>query len=439
MNRTVREWLVRELPEWVRDGLVPEAGAAELRRRYGLDDAHAPRNLAIVILAILGGVLIGLGTISLLAHNWADLPKAVRLALAFVPLLAAQGLALFVILKGREGAAWRESVGAGWMLATGGCIALVSQVYHIPGDAGAFMLTWMLLSLPIPYFLGAVLPAGGYLAGILTWAGYEQVNAGQAVSFWALAALLAPFVVRRVRAEPESPRTTLLLWIVGLVATAGAGVTLERVMPGLWIVVYTSLFALLVLAQGGEPMLQGFWRRPLASIGATGTVILGLMLSCEWPWDRVGFHHLRTGPEYVGWAAAFDYALAAALMLAAVAKWGVHLVRGGALPLAFGAAPVLAVLSFAAAGTVPAARGLTMLAWNIMTVVLGATLVARGLRERRLGVMNAGLLALSTLIVLRFFDEDFPFLVRGLVFIGLGVVLLVVNAVFARQMKGARP
>lgn len=437
MNRTVRGWLAQELPAWVREGLVPETGAAELRRRYGLDASHAPRNLAVVILAILGGLLVGLGTISLLAHNWADLPKAVRLTAAFVPLLAGQGLALFVILTGRESLAWREAVGVGWMLATGSCIALVSQVYHIPGDAGAFMLTWMLLSLPVPYFLGAVLPAAGYLAGLIAWAGYEQANSGQAVAFWALAALLAPFVVRRIRAAPESPRTLLLLWVAGLAAAAGVGLTLERVVPGLWIVVYASLFALLAIAQGGEPMLQGFWRRPFASIGATGAVILALILSCSWPWDEIGLHRLRSGPEYAGWAAGFDTAFTVALALAAIARWGLHLVRGGPLPIAFGFAPILAVLSFASAGAFPAARGITLVAWNVLAVVLGGTLVARGLRERRLGVMNAGLLALSALIAMRFFDEDFSFLARGLVFIGLGATLLVINAVFARRMKGA--
>jgi uncharacterized membrane protein len=437
MNRTVKEWLARELPAWAREGLVTDAGAAELRLRYGVEDAHAPRNLAVIILAILGGLLVGLGTISLLAHNWADLPKAVRLSAAFVPLFAGQGLVLFVILTGRESLAWREAVGVGWMLATGSCIALVSQVYHIPGDAGEFMLTWMLLSLPIPYFLGAVVPAAGCLAGLIAWAGYEQAHAGQAIAFWVWAALLGPFVVRRVRAAPESARTALLLWAVGLAATAGVGLTIERVLPGLWIVLYASLFALLVLAQGGEPVLRGFWKRPLASIGATGTVILALMLSCDWPWDAIGLHHRRFGPEYPGWAAAFDAAFAAALALAAIARWGLRLVRGGALPIAFGFAPILAILSYASAGTFPAARGITLVAWNALVVLLGGSLVVRGLRERGPGMMNAGLLALSALIAMRFFDDDFSFLVRGLVFIGLGAALLVFNAVFARRTKGA--
>ena len=43
--------------------------------------------------------------------------------------------------------------------------------------------------------------------------------------------------------------------------------------------------------------LRGFWRRPLASIGATGAVILALMLSCDWPWDAIGLHRRRFGPD----------------------------------------------------------------------------------------------------------------------------------------------
>jgi len=436
MSRAAREWLARELPDWVRKGLVTPDAAAELGRRYDLVDAGRPRNVAVVVIAVFGSLLVGLGVILLLAHNWADLPRGMRLGIAFLPLLAAQGLAAFAVVTSRNGLAWREGVGTGWMLAVGACIALVAQVYHIPGDAGVFTLTWMLLSVPVVYLLRAVLPAAGVLAGLVFWAGHEQAFAGTAVGFWPLAALLAPFVRAQLRQEPASARTALLLWAVALAVLAALGITLERVTPGLWIVVYAGALALMSMAGEAMPFLSGFWRRPFASAGAVGTVILGLMLTFEWPWKEIGWHHLRRGGGHIAPAAVFDYAVAIALPLAAVARWGLSLVRRtGAVPLAFGASAVLATASFAVVGAAPGAEGIARIAYNVFVAALGGILAARGIRDRRLGEMNAGLLTIAVLVMLRFLDEDVSFVVRGLVFVGLGAALLTTNAVLARRLR----
>ena len=48
----------------------------------------------------------------------------------------------------------------------------------------------------------------------------------------------------------------------------------------------------------------------------------------------------------------------------------------------------------------------------------------------------ATLLTVAALIVARFFDSDLNFLLRGLIFIGLGVAFLVTNLVMLRR-KGA--
>ena len=56
-----------------------------------------------------------------------------------------------------------------------------------------------------------------------------------------------------------------------------------------------------------------------------------------------------------------------------------------------------------------------------------AAAVLAGLRAGRIGTTNAGMLLLAALIAARFVDADWSFLVRGLVFIGLGGVFLGLN------------
>jgi len=54
----------------------------------------------------------------------------------------------------------------------GAAIALVSQTYNISGDRADFILTWMLLIVPLVYLMAATIPAVIYVAGISTWSCY---------------------------------------------------------------------------------------------------------------------------------------------------------------------------------------------------------------------------------------------------------------------------
>ena len=61
--------------------------------------------------------------------------------------------------------------------------------------------------------------------------------------------------------------------------------------------------------------------------------------------------------------------------------------------------------------------------------------MASGIRTGKQGQMNFGLLAVTALIVARFFDSDLSFLLRGLVFIALGLAFLATN-IFMLRRKG---
>ena len=96
--------------------------------------------------------------------------------------------------------------------------------------------------------------------------------------------------------------------------------------------------------------------------------------------------------------------------------------------------PVLAVLGHALAQ-----NNLDVFAailFNVYVFAMSVGLIAGGVRGRRLGLVNAGMLLLSALILCRFFDADLSFVVRGVAFIALGTGFLVTNLVMLRR-KGA--
>ena len=45
---------------------------------------------------------------------------------------------------------------------------------------------------------------------------------------------------------------------------------------------------------------------------------------------------------------------------------------------------------------------------------------------------------LAILIIARFFDSDISFIIKGLVFIIVGIGFLVTNAILARRMRGVK-
>lgn len=437
MSNKNTEWLYGELPNLVAKGVVDAATADKIRGHYGETPPNRPGRMAILVFGILGAMLIGAGIILVLAHNWDALSRPVRAALSFLPLLLAQGLAFWVILRRGESLAWRESAASLVFLMIGASISLVAQTYNISGDLPQFILTWSLLGLPLLYSLNALTPAVFYLWGITAWACHVRSEDGFAAGYWPLLALLAPFAASLVRENRFQPRLTALLWTACVSVAIAAGVTTERVVPGAWVIVYSSLFALLFLC--GEfwfDAVEGFWTRPLRHFGAGGILVLSFLLTFEWPWHEIGWHYSRW--EQIAdnpWRAAPDAILGGIVPLLAIALLVTTWRRRQHLGLMLGIAPVLAVCGYGVAGITgtfaPAAA-----IFDIYLLVVGLWLLVTGIRIPLQGQMNVGLLVISALIVARFFDTDLDFLLRGLLFIALGVAFLVTNIVIIRR-KGA--
>jgi hypothetical protein len=79
-----------------------------------------------------------------------------------------------------------------------------------------------------------------------------------------------------------------------------------------------------------------------------------------------------------------------------------------------------------------------MLAFNTYGVGLGLLVCRDGLQRGRVGTMNFGLLLISAVLVARFFDVDWSFVVRGVAFVILGLTFLGVNLrLLAGRKEGA--
>jgi len=435
MRKSHIRWLYSQLDDWVTKGVLSEDGVARLRDKYGPADKMSGRSVALTICSILGGILIGGGVLLVLGHNWSGLSRPIRTVLSLAPMVVGQAGLLWCRMSGRTSVAWREGVTAYLALTVGAAIALVGQTYHLPGDMAAFLLTWALLVLPLVYLVEASLPALFYMALILGWAGHVQSHAGHVLLFWPLAGLVGPHIWLVGKKAPYSNRSSALGWVACIALSIGAGISLEKSVPGLWVIIYASLFACMYLvgsywSRHGESA----WQRPWQGFGAVGIACLTMILTFEDVWRDVGWNYYHYGARYHRAAEWVDYVLALGLPCIATILLVMVVRRKQICRILYALLPILAVAGFCVCSVFDE-EWPAMLAFNAYALVLGIGTIVMGIRESRVGPVNGGMLILATVIVLRFFDGDLGFLARGIVFIALGVGFLVTNLVLAKRWK----
>ena len=159
--------ILKELPGLVDAQVITEETAKRIKVYYD-NQPNQSSNRLFIVFGILGSLLIGMGIVLIVAHNWDSLPKAAKLTIGFIPLLVGQCVAAFVIFKKAEETAWREGIAAFLFFAIAISISIVSQVYNIEGDLGGFLFIWMILSLPIVYVLSSSVASLLFILGI-TW------------------------------------------------------------------------------------------------------------------------------------------------------------------------------------------------------------------------------------------------------------------------------
>ena len=95
--RLLKNDLARESAEWVDEKIISTAQAEQISQRYGVDYHQAQnRSLGYMVLVGLAYLFIGLAVITLLGHNWDEIPRALRMGGLITITLTVQALALRV-------------------------------------------------------------------------------------------------------------------------------------------------------------------------------------------------------------------------------------------------------------------------------------------------------------------------------------------------------
>ncbi len=436
MNSSHQRWLLEQLPQWERDGLLTADAARTLRERYAVDESQP--GLAQIVMGSLGALLIGTGLIAVIGYNWDDFSRPVRLLFAFLPLLATQIVSFRVLQRGDAAAAWvRETAALLQALATGACIALVSQIYNLGGEWPDFLFWWMLLSLPLTWVLRSHAVAIFYLIGIAIWS-VDQVGYGRP---WHDSSLLYPLLLLGLLPywpgwPAKAPLSISVRWVMTLSAIIGlcsAAVFLSayhedyytyREVTFLWLWTLTAA-ALVLFPLNRVGIDESTLCKPQVVLGSLW--LLGCGVAATF---REVSHHILKGASHalkLPWCWGLLAVILVFVLLASARKrWAVLAIASIAL------LPLIALPFVDGKGNHYGA----MFSWLVMLhlSLIGVTLIVLDFIGKR-GAPRLGALLLSVLIIARMADSELSLLTKGLAFIVVGVAFLAFNFFMSRRHR----
>ncbi|MDV7186386.1 DUF2157 domain-containing protein [Lutibacter sp. TH_r2] len=425
--------VLKDLNELISNGIITKEIASNIENYYNSKKSDSTNKLFIVF-GILGAILVGLGIILILAHNWDNLSRFTKTILAFTPLLIGQLICGYVLLTKRKNVAWRESASTFLFFSVGASISLVSQIYNIPGNINTFVLTWMLLCLPLVYLLKSSITSLLYIIGITYFAcnsSYWSYPNKESYEFWLLLILIIPHYYNLFKNSPKGNFLIFHNWFIPLSIIITLG-TLSHNYEKLMYLVYISLFGLyLIIGETDYFKNNKLRNNSYKVLGSVGTLITLLILSFNEFWGKlqtVEFIFLKL-LDYIE-IATIVIITCAAVILFFIQKTYQSIKNSSLIEYVF--------LLFIPIFLVGLYSSISVILINLLIFIIGILTIKKGSNLNHLGVLNFGLILITVLVICRFFDTDLSFVLRGLLFVSVGAGFFIANYLMLKKRKNEK-
>lgn len=231
--------------------------------------------------------------------------------------------------------------------------------------------------------------------------------------------------MRHIRLDRSGARVGWLLRVILLVLALGIAMVNEHRHFGELLFVYASMATASALA--GRLYfsgVQGLWGNPLQGAGQLGVLVIAVLATFNEIWREVQPPHSTL------------LLIPGALTLLSVwLAWRLARSDGALLPCMFAAlTPVLYLLD-ALADT---RAGLVSVLGHVYALTLAAALIRTGLSQGRLALANQGAGLIAAVVLLRFFDSDLSYVVRGVGFIVTGSGFFAANVWLRRRLRNTK-
>ena len=396
--------ILKELDELTAAEVISPEVAERIRHYAEQRTQSNSSHRLLTVFGALGAILIALGVIVLLAHNWDELPRWIKTFFSFLPLLAGQAACGYLLFKKGLTSWWGDAAAAFTALTIGATIAMVHQVYNLPDSSFASFLTlWLILALPTLYLMRSRATAILYYIGIgaLCILGYREWTTyyTSLVTF----VLILPFYIWHIRYKTNSAITVVFTGI----ALSVLSTNIRDNSTILWFVLLSAIYIMI-----------GKYLQTSIYYNAYKVAALLCIPICFFIEDFPSFNNNYT--LYTTIAIVLFYFLL-------IAKY-YYIDKKEKTPDLVLVFPLLYIFSIYL---------VRLYLYDLVILAFGAYYIWKGFKSERSLVVNYGLSVISVEIAIRFFDSSYPFIIKGIVFILLGIGFFVANYFILKQKKNA--
>jgi hypothetical protein len=398
----------------------------------------------LYVLYTLGISIAALGVILIIAYNWTDFPKAARLLFGFMPLLLSGGFAFwYLITKASRSAYWREIIP---VLNTTGIItsiAVVSQVYHIEGDFTGFMRTVIILSALLPFIFNSGISALVNTVCILT----AFIGNGESADHFASLAYLTVigvFLTHGLFRGEQNPIKAFALAVFAVLTPAYCFFFMidgwRKEYYDLHFLVYPVFSGLLLAAFSLHSSSNKKYLIPAAIVAGMTAFVTTFVFAFERSFYRISSDFWESSfAEFslTQWGVLGIIALCALFYFYfSLRSLFCNNSDKGLLALSF--IGFIGILLFVSGNFLQVSSQIFYfyyLGINLYAILMCLVFIVSGIRSHSLARLNIGALMLSVFIFTKFVSDEFTMLTRGVAFIILGVMIILLNGIIIKLRK----
>ena len=419
----------RQIQKLVDAGIIDASKGEEIERFFQLEEGKKPNRL-FVIFAIIGALLVGLGLIAIVASNWEHFSKNLKTVFAFLPLITAQGLCFFTLLKQSNSRTWREGNAILLLFALGAGIVLLSEMYHHTPSPKEYLFVWILLSIPIVYLMQASMASLLCYLGIAFFSTeFSNAPLGLESYFFILFFIaLIPFYYQLIKKSPNGNFTTFhhivfpisLLFCLANLIDQHHGVLALLIILLSSIAIMGSHFSIFK----STDRTQNKSLKLLGSFGLTASIFFYTFYDF-WRNRRFFDHGQMDFYQSHAFIILIIFTIIATITFVMLRKKNISV-----SPLIY-IFPV-AIISFFIGIYLPVVG---VVLFNVLAILIGLHFIKEGNAKNHLLSLNIGMLIFALVIGFRFMDIDMNVAWKGLVFIFLGIGFFLTNFYMLRKRK----
>ncbi|MDB5575778.1 MAG: hypothetical protein JWR80_954 [Bradyrhizobium sp.] len=272
-ERGYRQQLEADLVKWVAAGVISGDTAQSIRKARFSDEA---RSRLPGIFAMLGALMLAASVSAFVAANWQEIPRLVRLVGILAIIAGCFFPALLLQRRGHPAAA--DAAITFSTLCFGAGIALVGQMYHLPGDWPAGAMLVAIGGLIAAALTGKSGPLVIAFVAMTSWSCGRFEAAHFREIHWSFLLLFVPGLLlalgRESRLLAHAAVLALSVWLWALLMPeGGAKVFFNLVDGGLAISAAYMAIGLLALDRG--------WPAVIKTLLPWGAVVFGILLCVE--------------------------------------------------------------------------------------------------------------------------------------------------------------